>query len=87
MDFFGTSGTQSSIGKFYFMLIIDDLNRMTWEYFEKFEYFNAMDENETVCKIKSVRFDNGGEFTSKEFGLLQVACHQKVVYYKRDSTT
>ena len=48
---------------------------MTWvtflkeksEAFEKFKIFKAMVENETYMKIKCLRSDNGGEFTSKYF--------------------
>ena len=33
----------------------------------KFKDFKALVENETTLKIKCLRSDNGGEFTSKEF--------------------
>ena len=57
------------------MLLIDDYTRMTWvtflkeklEAFEKFKIFKEMVENETHMKIKCLRSDNGGEFTSNEF--------------------
>jgi hypothetical protein len=57
------------------MLLIDDYTRMTWvsflknksEAFEKFKAFKALVENETDLKIKCLRSDNGGEFTSNEF--------------------
>jgi transposase InsO family protein len=59
----------------YFILFIDDHNRMKWVYFlkEKFEYFEKivnfqhMIQNETRENIASLRTDNGGEFTSTEF--------------------
>ena len=35
--------------------------------FEKFKNFKEMVGNETSVKIKCLRFDNGGEFTSNEF--------------------
>lgn len=62
---------ETPTGKLYFMLIIDDFSRMMWvsflrmkyEAFEKFKEFKAVDENEIDCKIKIIRFDNGGEFT------------------------
>jgi hypothetical protein len=62
-------------GESYFMLLIDDYTRMTWvtflknksEAFEKFKAFKALVENETDMKIKCLRSDNGGEFTSNEF--------------------
>ena len=57
------------------MLLIDDYTRMKWvcflkkksEAFECFKIFKEMVENETDLKIKTLRSDNGGEFTSNEF--------------------
>ena len=57
------------------MLLIDDYTKMTWvtflkeklESFEKFKIFKEMVENETYMKIKCLRSDNGGQFTSNEF--------------------
>ena len=57
------------------MLLIDDYTRMTWvtflkensEAFEKFKIFKEMVENETHMKIKCLRSENVGEFTSNEF--------------------
>ena len=56
------------------MLLLDDYTRMTWvtflkenQAFENFKIFKAMVENETHMKIKCLRSDNGGEFTSNEF--------------------
>ena len=48
---------------------------MTWvtflksksEAFKKFKLFKAKDEIESGRKIKCLRLDNGGEFTSGEF--------------------
>ena len=48
---------------------------MTWvaflkeksEAFEKFQIFKALVENKSGMKIKCLRSDNGGEFTSNEF--------------------
>jgi hypothetical protein len=56
------------------MLLIDDYTRMTWvtflkekyEAFEKFKAFKALVENEIDLKIKCLRSDRGGEFTSYE---------------------
>jgi transposase InsO family protein len=53
---------------------IDDLSRKTWLYllktkdevFRKFQEFKAEVENLTDKKIKIIRSDNGGEYTSKE---------------------
>jgi len=62
-------------GDRYFMLLIDDHSRMMWvtflkeksEVLEKFKIFKAMVENQTGLKLKCLRFDRGGEFTSSEF--------------------
>lgn len=57
------------------MLFIDDYTRMTWiiflkeksESFEKIKSFKDLVENEIDLKIKILRTDRGGEFTSNEF--------------------
>jgi transposase InsO family protein len=57
------------------MLLVDDYTRMTTicflknksESFENFKIYKEMVENEMDSKIKCLRSDNGGEFTSKEF--------------------
>jgi hypothetical protein len=57
------------------MLLVDDYTRMTAvcflrkksEAFENFKVYKEMVENEMDSKIKCLRSDNGGEFTSKEF--------------------
>ena len=68
--------TTSSLGKNnYFLLFIDDFSRKTWVYFlkqksevfEAFKTFKATVENERGRKIKAIRSDREGEFTSKEF--------------------
>jgi transposase InsO family protein len=59
----------------YFMLLVDDYTRMTVvcflknksEAFENFKIYKEMVENEMDSRIKCLRSDNGGEFTSKEF--------------------
>ncbi|KAE8735609.1 hypothetical protein F3Y22_tig00000340pilonHSYRG00771 [Hibiscus syriacus] len=66
----------SSLGNSnYFLLFIDDFSRKTWVYFlkqksevfEVFKKFKAAVERESGRKIKAMRSDRGGEFTSKEF--------------------
>ena len=57
------------------MLIIDDYTRMTWlcllkrksKAFGCFKILKELVENEVEQKIKCLRSNNGGEFTSKEF--------------------
>jgi transposase InsO family protein len=56
------------------MLLVDDYTRMTAvcflknksEAFENFKIYKEMVENEMDSKIKCLRSNNGGEFTSKE---------------------
>eukprot|EP00253_Pinus_taeda_P027805 PITA_27805 len=61
-------------GEEYLILFIDDFSRFVWlglmkhrdEAFEKFKSFKAMDEKQSGHKIKCLRSDRGGEFTSNE---------------------
>ena len=41
------------------------------EVFNKFKEFKALIENHTEKNIKTFRSDNGGEFTSNEFRVMQ----------------
>ena len=74
-DLCGPARTKTLQGELYFMLFIDEFSRMTrvtflknkFEAFEKFKLFKAKVENESGHKIKCLRSDNGGEFTSGEF--------------------
>jgi hypothetical protein len=60
----------------YYVSFIDDYSRKTWVYFlkskdevlGKFKEFKALVENLSERKIKILRSDNGGEYTSNEFG-------------------
>jgi hypothetical protein len=57
------------------MLIIDDHSRLTWvaflkeksEAFEKFKVFKALTENQKRKKLKAVKSDRGGDFSSWNF--------------------
>jgi transposase InsO family protein len=59
----------------YYVSFIDDFSCKTWIYFLKtkdevfsrFQEFKALVENQIGKKIKVLRLDNGGEYTSKEF--------------------
>jgi hypothetical protein len=72
---YGISRTKTLKCESYFMLLIDNYTIMTWvtfikekyEAFEKFKYFKSLVENETDSKIKCLRPDIGGDFTSYEF--------------------
>ena len=67
--------SRSLSGFEYCITFIDDFSRNTWIYFlkeksevfEKFKEFKALIENLSDKKIKTLRSDNGGEYTSKEF--------------------
>jgi len=73
----GPTRVRSFQGDRYFILFIDDCSRMTWVTFlkekskslDKFKYFKEMVENELDMKIKCLRSDRGGEFTSNEFNM------------------
>ena len=72
---FSTMSTLSLSGHEYYVTFIDDFARKTWIYslktkgevFARFKEFKALVENQTRKKIKALRSDNGGEFTSNEF--------------------
>ena len=59
----------------YYVTFIDDYSRKTWIYFlknksevlRKFKEFKALVENCSERIIKTLRSNNGGEYTSKEF--------------------
>ena len=67
--------TRALSGGEYFVTFIDDHSRKTWIYFlktkdevfDRFQEFKALVENMTGKKIKVLRFDNGGEYTDKDF--------------------
>jgi hypothetical protein len=74
-DVCGLMSTTSLSGFVYYVSFIDDFSRKTWIYFSKaknevfnkFKEFKALVENLSKKKIKILRSDNGGEFTSDEF--------------------
>jgi hypothetical protein len=75
IDIVEPTTTKGLKGEKYFMLLVYDYTRMTIvcflrnksEAFENFKVYKKMVENEMDSKIKCLRSDNGGEFTSKEF--------------------
>jgi hypothetical protein len=74
-DVCGPMPVKSLGGSLYNVIFIDDYSRKTWLYllktkdkvFNKFQEFKEEIENLTNKKIKTLRTDNGGEYTSKEF--------------------
>jgi hypothetical protein len=75
IDLYEPTRTKNLKSESYFMLLIDYYTRMTWvtflkektEAFENFKAFKSLVENETHLKIKCLKLDIGGEFTSYEF--------------------
>ena len=76
-DVCGKINAKSLSGAEYFLTFIDDKTRFVWVYILKhksqvFQYFKewkAMAERETGRVLKTLRSDNGGEYTSSEFQL------------------
>jgi transposase InsO family protein len=74
-DVCGPMPSTSINGYVYYVSFIDDYSRKTLVYFlkskdevfGKFKEFKALIENLSERKIKTLRSDNGGEYTSKEF--------------------
>ncbi|GKV15798.1 hypothetical protein SLEP1_g26549 [Rubroshorea leprosula] len=74
-DVCGPLEVESFGGNKYFVTFIDDATRKAWPYllqnksqvFKYFQHYHAMVERETGLKLKCLRTDNGGEYTSKEF--------------------
>ena len=66
---------ESLNGSKYFILFVNDYSTFCWVYFLKskanvfaeFVRFKTTVELETGNKLKMLRFDNGGEFTSRKF--------------------
>ena len=74
----------------YYVTFVDDYLVNTWIYFlktksevfRKFKEFKALIENHSERRIKTLRLDNGGEYTSKEF---EAFCKEDGI--KRELTT
>ncbi|KAK2440889.1 putative mitochondrial protein [Trifolium repens] len=74
-DVCGPFDTLSLGGSRYFVSFIDEFSRMMWihlmkskdEVLQKFKIFKLEVENQSNMKIKVLRSDGGGEYTSHEF--------------------
>ena len=74
-DVCGKIGTRSLGGGEYFVTFIDDHTRHAWVYilkhkdevFARFQEWKAQVERSTGRQVKTLRSDNGGEYTSREF--------------------
>ena len=67
--------TTSMNGSKYFLTFYDDCSRYCWVYFlkkkyevfETFKVFKSLTENNLRKKIKSIRYDDGGEYVKIYF--------------------
>ncbi|KAJ0532496.1 putative RNA-directed DNA polymerase [Helianthus annuus] len=74
-DLCGPITPPTHAGKKYIFLLVDDCTRYMWAYlltskdqaFETFKEFKEKVEKEAQTKLKMLRTDRGGEFTSAEF--------------------
>ncbi|KAF1318635.1 Integrase catalytic core protein, partial [Globisporangium splendens] len=91
-DVMGPMQTKTPGGCLYAIVFVDDYSRHVSVYFmkkksealDKFKIFKSELENLTDCKIKRLRSDNGGEYTSKRFVDYLVGFgikHEKTVPY------
>ncbi|KAL4388598.1 hypothetical protein GQ457_09G027370 [Hibiscus cannabinus] len=91
-DLCGPMRISSLNGSIYFLIFIDDFSSWCWvfflkqksEVFDVFQRFKANSENQSGKKIKTLRFDNGSEYTSRQFAsyLKKLGIHHQltVVY-------
>ncbi|MCO5609511.1 hypothetical protein L7F22_063739 [Adiantum nelumboides] len=74
-DVCGPMKTPSVGNSLYFVTFIDDFSRFCWVYplkaksdvFAIFQHYVSMVENETGCKVQTLRTDRGGEYMSGAF--------------------
>jgi transposase InsO family protein len=74
-DICGHMSSASLSGCLYYVIFIDDFSQKSWIFFMKtkgqvfnrFQEFKSLVENQTGRKIRVLRIDNWGEYTSKEF--------------------
>ena len=74
-DFSGPMPITSKNSSRYFLTFIVDCSRYCWIYFmklkskafETFKIFKVVVENNFNKKIKSIRFDGGGEYVKRDF--------------------
>jgi transposase InsO family protein len=75
IDVCGPMSFASLSGFLYYVTFIDDFSRKSWiffmktkrQVFQRFQELKVLLENQTRKKIKVLRSDNGGEYTSNEF--------------------
>nr|CAD1834390.1 unnamed protein product [Ananas comosus var. bracteatus] len=84
-DVFGPVKQSSISGMRYMVTFIVDFSRYVWVYFikeksevlQKFKEFKEKVESQTGHKIRCLRMDNGGEYTSTEFSAYLQECKIK----------
>ena len=75
-------------GRRYFLLLVDDLSRYMWvmilgskgEAADAIRRTQATAEAESGRKLRVLRTDNGGEFTTAEFAAYCASCHYSAPY-------
>jgi hypothetical protein len=67
LDVCGPMSSALLTGSLYYVVFIVDFSQKSWIFFSGFQEFKALVENQTGKKIRVLRWDNGGEYTSKEF--------------------
>jgi transposase InsO family protein len=74
-DVCGRMSSASLTGFLYYVSFIDEFSQKSWicfmktkgHVFQRFQEFKDLVENQTGRKIRVLRSDNGGEYTSNEF--------------------
>ncbi|WVZ17444.1 hypothetical protein V8G54_010426 [Vigna mungo] len=85
-DVCGPMETPTLSGNRYFVTFVDEFSRMTWvflikfksEVLEVFKKYKKQVENESERRIKLLRTDGGGEYTSHEFE--EYCCAQGITH-------
>jgi hypothetical protein len=75
LDVCGMMSVASISGSMYYASFVGDFSRKTWIYFlmtkdevfSRFQEFKGLIENQIGKKIETLRLDDGGEYTFKEF--------------------
>lgn len=75
VDVWGKYATPTKNGHHYFLTIVDDFSRVTWTYLMKYKsdaysllvHFLAYVRNQFQTCVKTIRSDNGTEFTNNSF--------------------
>ena len=75
IDVWGPAQVQYLGGSNYYVTCIGDATRKTWFYcirkkydvFDTFKKWKSLAENETRKRLKCLKYDNGGEYYSKDF--------------------